>query len=135
MPALTATVKVTLPPGTFYAGDYTLDLGTCTGVDDIAVRRETGFTIFGLLEQVGEDNGLALMFVCTVAWLVRKKDFPGLQFTDVLASVSWGSDWTFDLDVPGTDDDEGKGVSGNVTPASSELSPTSTGSDPGTSTV
>lgn len=134
MPALNVTVTVTLPAGTFYGGQYVLDLGTCTGVDDIAVRRETGFTIFGLLEAVKDDSGLALMFVCMVAWLARKKDFPNLQFVDVLASVPWGSDWTFDLDTPGTDDDEGKADSGNTTPESSPPSHPVMASDPGNST-
>lgn len=111
------SVVVTLPGGTVYAGRYELSLGSCTGRDDLDVRRETGYSLIGLFQEVEKDPGLALTFVCVVAWLVRRRDFSHVQFDDVLRSVPWGSD--FELDMSSAEDDPaGKAESGNKTPAS-----------------
>lgn len=115
MAAFDITISVTLPANTPYAGNYKLDMGSCTGRDDLDVRRETGYTLVGLLQEAQKDAGLALTIVCTVAWLVRRKQFGHLTFDDVLSSVPWGSDFEFDLD--GDIEADPKGLaSGTTTP-------------------
>lgn len=116
---LALTVTVTLPAGTPYAGKYELQLGACTGRDDLDVRKETGYSLIGLFQEVQEDAGLTLTVVCVVAWLVRRKQFAHLTFDDVLNSVPWGSDFQLDIpDVPSETDPAGKAESANVTLAS-----------------
>jgi hypothetical protein len=136
LPALDLTVNVTLPATTAFAGKYELRIGECTGRDDLDVRRETGYSLIGLLQEVQKDPGLALTFVCVVAWLVRRKQYPEMLFERVLESVPWGSDFELDLpDEPVEDDLEGKVASGQGTPESSPPSLTPTASGPGKSTT
>jgi len=113
---LDVTVAVTLPDGTPYAGKYELQVGDCTGLDDLDIRRETGYTLVGLMQEVQKDEGLALVFACAVAWLVRRRNFPHVTFRDVCGSVPWGSD--FLLDLTGEATDEGKADSGRTIPES-----------------
>ena len=129
---LDLTISVTLPEGTPYAGTYELCLGDCTGLDDLAVREATGFTLLGLVRKGFNDDGFGLLIATVVAWLVRRRQFSHVTFDDVARSVSWGSDfvinWENQVEDPfGEEDDEGKGPdSENDTQESSEPSPTST---------
>jgi hypothetical protein len=136
MPEFDLTVNVTIPDRTPYAGKYELRFGECTGRDDLDVRKETGYSLIGLLQEVQKDPGLSLTFVCVVAWLSRRKNFPHVTFDDVLGSVPWGSEFSLDLpdDQPEVDP-EGKADSANATPASSRPSRSTTASGPGKSTT
>ena len=77
-----------IPPNTPYAGTYVLRLGDCTGLDDLAVRKATGFTLWGLVGQVGEEGGMNLVLLTVVAWLVRRRDFAHVTYEMVADSVS-----------------------------------------------
>lgn len=137
--ALNDTVlEVTLPDDTPYAGKYELRLGDCTGLDDLDVRNATGFTLWGLINKWGTEDGLGLVLSAAVAWLVRRRTFPHVTFQEVARSVSWGTDFEVkwgDIEEL-AEDDEGNGPgSESDTPKSSEPSPTTSESDPGKSTT
>lgn len=133
---LDLTITVTLPDETPYAGKYELRVGECTGLDDLDVRKETGFTLWGLLRADDSEDGMRLLLATTVAWLVMRKPFPHRTFADVARSVSWGTDFHVETTGPESEaEEEGNGPgSENETQVSSEPSPTSTESAPGKST-
>lgn len=118
-------ITVVLPDNIVsYAGKYELRLGDCTGLDDLDVRKATGFTLWGLVGQVGEEGGMNLVLATTVAWLVRRKTSPHVTFEMVSAAVSWGDEFEVIWGEPAAEG-EGQG-SENDTQESSEPSPTST---------
>ncbi len=120
-------ITVVLPDNVVsYAGKYELRLGECTGLDDLDVRRATGFTLWGLVGQVGEEGGMNLVLATAVAWLVRRRTSPHVTFEMVSAAVSWGDDFEVIWGEPQEEvQGEGQG-SESDTQASSEPSPTST---------
>jgi hypothetical protein len=102
---LNATIAVTLPADNQYAGSYELRLADCTGLDDLDVRKETGYSLIGLIEQVEKDNGLGLVLIATVVWLCRRREFAHTTFTMVAAAINWGTEFEI---VTEAADDEGK---------------------------
>lgn len=134
MPKLDVTVLATIPDTSKFAGKYELAIGSCTGRDDLDIRRETGWSLIGLMQEVQKDRGLALTAVCVVAWLVRRRKYPDMTFSAILDDVTWDSDFAFDI-VEIEDDESGKAGGGSNIQKSSPPSPTSTESDPGRSTT
>ena len=101
---------VTLPEGNPYIGTYTLNLRDCTGLDDLDVRRETGFSLVGLFREQYKDVGMMAVMAAVVVWLERRKQFPHNTFHDIAQSITWGSDFDIaESDAePILEDDEGK---------------------------
>lgn len=113
-------LTVTLPVDNPYGGTYTLQLGECTGIDDLDVRRETGFSLMGLCQEQNRDIGMMAVTSAVVVWLERRKQFPHVTFRDIAQTVKWGSDFDLrDADQPdptGQDDDEGKAQGSGPSP-------------------
>lgn len=110
---------VTLPEGNPYIGTYTFRLRDATGLDDLDVRRETGFTLIGLFREQYQDVGMMAVVAAVVVWLERRKTFPHNTFQDIARTITWGSDFEIeDIDgQPELEDDAGKA------PESEESSP------------
>jgi hypothetical protein len=104
------SLKVVMPKGNPYQGEYVLNLRDCSGLDDLDVRNATGFTLVGLFQEQNRDIGMAAVTAAVVVWLVRRKQFAHTTFEDVASTVTWGSD--FELGDPdkvfAEDDDAGK---------------------------
>jgi len=107
-------LEVELPVGTPYQGVYRLDLGECTGLDDLDVYRETGFTLVGLFRKTLDDPSFQSVLAPAIVWIERRRQFPATTFAMVAASIKAGSDYQI-RDAPDElfdqDTDEGKAPS------------------------
>lgn len=85
-------LEVVLPEGNPYAATYVLRFGDCTGLDDLACRRATGFTILELLAEREKNPSMTAVVAAFIAWQTIRKD-GHTTFEQVAASMPWGQEW------------------------------------------
>lgn len=133
--AVQVGITLDLPEDNKFRGTYTLRLEECTGIDDLDCLRETNMTVYEVMSSLVTKQGASAIVAAVVLWLVRRRQFPAFTFRVAAEAVPWSCDFTLrDADE---EEDEGKEQDSDGKQPNSEsqpTSPTSTESDPGSST-